>query len=108
MDEFDLLPHNGFGYREGWTSILCIDKWMRELNRMLPDANERESWIRANCSKMRCEYTSRGPDTPTFYMKQDAFRQLMRFRANRPSLRYGGYNRKPVILPEFMHSSEAN
>ena len=102
MDEFESLPHNPFGYREGWTQILRIDTWMRELKRMIPDVYERETWIKANCSRMRLEFTDRGPDTLTFYMRRDAFRQLMDFRGSRPSLRYGGYNRAPVIIPEYM------
>ena len=109
MDEFESLPCNGFGMRNGWTCICRIEKWLRELKRMIPDDNERNAWIRANCSRIRHDWTpTRGANTPVFNMKLEAFDQLMKFQASRPSLRHGGYNRAPVIIPECMQPIEAN
>ena len=107
MDEFESLPHNGIGLRAGWTSIVRIEKWLRELKRMIPDDTERDAWIQANCSRLRRDWCMfRGHDTLMFSMRLDAFDALLKFQASRPSLRHGGYNRAPVIFPECMRPLE--
>ena len=106
MDEFESLPRNGVGLQAGWTCILDIEKWLRELKRMIPGDDERNTWIQANCSRLRRGWSSRGPDTLMFNMRLSAFDELLRFQALRPSLRNGGYNRAPVIFPECMRPLE--
>ena len=106
MDEFESLPHNEFGCREGWTKVLRVPEWLRELNRMIPDSDKRDRWIQDNCSRMRREYSSRGPDTPCFYMKIEAFRELAKFKATRPHVKRGA-NKVPVAIPYCMKHIEA-
>jgi hypothetical protein len=43
MDEFKSLPHNIFGYKEGWTCVVQVEEWLREINRMIPDENTRDA-----------------------------------------------------------------
>ena len=106
MDSFESLPHNGFGYREGWTKILRVEEWLRELSRMIPDSIKRDDWIRANCSRMHNDWSTRGPDTPLFHMKLEAFFELRKFKANRPHVKRGA-NKVPVEIPHCMRKIEA-
>ena len=105
MDSFDALPHDGFNNREGWTAILRVEEWLRELNRMIPESSKRDEWIRTNCSRMRNEWSSRGPDTPVFYMKIEAFHELRKFKVTRPHVKRGA-NKVPVEIPDCMKEIE--
>jgi len=106
MDEFDSLPCNMFGYRPGWTSITQMEMWLRELERMIPDMNARNLWIRANCSKIREEFSPAARrSTRMFFMKIEAFEELNNFKHTRPHLLRGA-NLTPWSMPDLLLYSQ--
>ena len=92
MDTFDSLPCNLFGKRDGWTMILRISQWLQELERMIPEESAREEWQKTNCSSIRHERDPlSGRFRPMFYMKRDAFQQLLEFKEAREDLQRTAY-----------------
>ena len=77
--------------------ILRIRQWMQELECMIPDADDRDEWRKANCSEIRYDRDPiSGRARQMLYMKCEAMQQLAVFKQNQLELRKAAWPQKTV------------
>ena len=77
--------------------ISRIEHWMRELDRMLPNREDRDKWLAQHCGNALFLWEGRD----CLHMTEEGFHELERFKMNRPHLRRGA-NKVTWKLPEMI------